>query len=203
MSEITINQNHIYRVDNIVFPSVSTILNSFLPPSGFYTPEGAELGHCRHEWYAFLAQGNKPKHPPHVDIIDAVAGCEKFLAEVRPEYVSGEIPYFHPTLRYCGTPDAILKINGQLSVCDYKPKNKNKRTRLQTALYYLLLRANGVMVTQRFEARFYDCIYRLERHEDSQDIRRAEIMVAAFNEPPGKRKDEMMAAARAAAEFYK
>jgi hypothetical protein len=201
--QITIDKKHRYTVDGELVPSVSTILNYFLPPSGFYTPEGAELGHCRHDWYNFLLRKEKPKHPPHKDIIEAVKGFEKFLAEVKPEYISGEIPYFHHVLKYCGMPDAVLKINGRLSVTDFKPKTRNKRTRLQTALYYLMLRANGVMVVDRYEARFYNGIYRLEAHTDIQDMVRAEIMVNAFNEPEGKRKDALMKVALQAAEFYK
>lgn len=130
-----------------------------------------------------MAQGNKvsdSKEPPYVEIAPAVDGFVKFLSEVKPEYVSGEIPYFHPTLKYCGTPDTVMKIGGRLSVIDYKPKQKNKRTIAQTALYYLLLNANKIPVRDRYELRLYDGIYRLQKHEDTGDMRRVEIMVAAY-----------------------
>jgi hypothetical protein len=103
------------------------------------------------------------------------------MADVRPEYVSGELPYFHPTLQYCGTPDLVCKLAGRLSIIDFKPKSKAKRTKVQTALYYSLLRANGIMILDRYELRLYDGIYRLDRHEDPSDVRRAEIMVAAYH----------------------
>ena len=180
MTKVEISADHIYRVDGVITPSVSDILNVFFPPSGFYTVEGRENGHARHEWYAFLAQGFEPKDPPDEKIAPAIDGFQKFMAEIKPEYVSGEVPYHHPTLHFCGTPDAVMKIGGKLAVVDFKPKTKNNRTRLQTALYYLMLRTNGVMVEDRFELRLYDGLYRLEKHGDAQDMRRAELMVAAF-----------------------
>lgn len=180
MHNVTIDANHIYRVDGMIIPSVSAVLDVYFPPTPFYTEEGREDGHYRHEWYAFLSQGGVAAKPPYPKIEPAIEGYKRFMAEVRPEYVFGERPMYHPQLRYCGTPDVVFKLAGRLSVVDYKPKAKNKRTRLQTALYYLMLRANGVMVEDRYELRCYDGIYRLEKHTDAGDIRRAEIMVAAY-----------------------
>ena len=180
MPETKIDRYPQFAVNGIPAPSVSDILDLYFPPSNYYTEEGREDGHFRHEWYAFLAQGGVEEVSPYDKIKPAVDGFKKFLAEVKPVYKSGEIPYFHPTLRYCGTPDAVMEIGGRLSIVDYKPKAKQKRTMLQTALYYLLLRANGIMVLDRFEVRLYDGIYRMEKHDDPQDMRRAEIMVAAF-----------------------
>lgn len=174
-------EKHLYMVDGVATPSVSDILNMYFPPSSYYTEEGREDGHYRHEWYAFLAKGGIAKEPPYTKIAPAVAGFEKFLVEVKPVYVSGEIPYFHPTLRYCGTPDAVMIMANRLAVVDYKPNAINKRTRVQTALYYPLLQVNKIPVLDRYELRCYDNIYRLEKHEDLQDIRRAEVMVAAFH----------------------
>ena len=181
MSTVTIDAKHIYRVDGIIWPSVSMILDVYIPPTPFYTEEGREDGHFRHEWYAFLAQGGTAAKPPYPKIEPAIEGFKKFMSDVRPEYVFGERPMSHPVLGYCGTPDVVFKINARLALVDYKPKAKNKRTMLQTALYYLMLRANGVMVEDRYELRLYDGIYRLDKHTDAADIRRAEIMVAAFN----------------------
>jgi hypothetical protein len=174
-------EKHIYTVDGVVVPSVSDILDVYFPASNFYTEEGREDGHYRHEWYSELSQGFETVNQPYVKIEPAINGFKKFMAEVKPEYVFGEKPFFHPTLKYCGTPDVVFKINTRLAVVDYKPKAKNKRTRLQTALYYPMLRANGVMVQDRYELRCYDGIYRLDKHDDLQDMRRAEIMVAAFH----------------------
>lgn len=179
---ITVDKDkHIYRVDSGVVPSVSDILDTYFEKCPFYTEAGREAGHARHKWYAFLSQGFVTDDTPEADIVDAVNGFKKFMAEVKPEYISGEIPYYHPALRYCGTPDAVFNIGGKLSVMDYKPKAKNKRTMVQTALYCLMLRANGIMVVDRYQLRLYDGLYRMEKYEDPQDMRRAEIMVAAYH----------------------
>ena len=174
-------KNHIYTVDGIVTPSVSDVLDVFFPPTPFYTEEGRDDGDFRHQWYAFLSQGNKPENAPGSRIADAIDGFKKFMADVKPEYVSGEISYSHPILKYCGTPDVVFKLNSRLAVVDYKPKTKNKRTQLQVALYFSLLRANNIMVQDRYELRCYDGIYRLDNHTNAEDMRRAEIMVAAFH----------------------
>ena len=181
MSDITISDNHEYTVDGLKVPSVSEILNVYFPPCGFYTEEGQQDGKYRHEWYAALAQGIETTNAPYPKIAPAIDGFKKFLADVKPVYVSGEIPYHHPTLRYCGTPDVVFRIGDRLVVTDFKPQQKNKRTRIQTALYMLLLQANKIPVQYRYELRCYDGIYRFEQHEDLQDMRRAEIMVAAFH----------------------
>lgn len=181
MPEVIIDPNHRYWVGGNLIPSVSNILDVFFPPSCFYTEEGRTNGHERHEWYSYLAQGIEPDFAPDEKISGAVKGFRKYLAEVKPEYVSGEIPYYHPILRFCGTPDSVSKISGQLAVVDYKPKAKNKRTIAQTAFYYLLLNANAIPVRTRYELRLYDGIYRLENHLDPQDMRRAEILVAAYH----------------------
>lgn len=181
MPEIKLSESHIYTVDGYVTPSVSDILDVYFPPTPFYTEQGREDGTFRHEWYAFLAQGGTAAKPPYPKIEPSIASFKKFMAEVQPEYIFGERPCFHPVLRYCGTPDVVFKINARLALVDYKPKTRNRRTMLQTALYYLMLRANGVMVEDRYELRLYDGIYRLEKHTDAADMRRAEIMVSAFN----------------------
>lgn len=172
---------HRYTVDGRVVPSVSDILAVYFPPSQYYTDEGRDNGKYRHEWYAELSQGYESYNEPYPDIVGAVNGFKKFMVEVKPEYVSGEIPYFHPLLNYCGTPDVLFKMFGRLCVVDYKPKTKIKRTMVQTALYFSMLRANKIPVQDRYELRCYDGLYRLEKHDDIQDIRRAEMMVAGYH----------------------
>ena len=111
---ITISDNHEYTVDGLKVPSVTEILNVYFPPCGFYTEEGQQDGKYRHEWYAALAQGIETTNEPYPKIAPAIEGFKKFLADVKPEYVSGEIPYHHPTLRYCGTPDVVFRIGDKL-----------------------------------------------------------------------------------------
>ena len=174
-------EKHIYTVDGLPIPSVSDILSVYFPASQFYTEYGRDNGKYRHEWYAELSQGYELENEPYAEILGAVNGFKKFMAEVKPEYISGEISYHHPTLKFCGTPDVIFNIDSRLSVVDYKPKSKTKRTRVQTALYFSMLRANKIPILDRYELRCYDGIYRLEKHDDMQDVRRAEMMVAGYH----------------------
>lgn len=181
MPEISIDkETHIYKVDNIIRPSVSDILGIYFEPCPFWDEPGRTNGKIRHEWYNHLAQGKQADYEPDERISGAVKGFEKFMADVKPEYVSGEVAYYHPALQYCGTPDMVCRLAGRLALVDFKPKSKAKRTRVQTALYYSMLRANGIMVLDRYELRLYDGLYRLDRHEDVNDVRRAETMAAAY-----------------------
>jgi len=178
--KITLDDNHIYHLeDGRTPPSVSAILDIFIPPSPFYTEEGRDNGRIRHEWYGHLIQG-LPADEPEEKFVGAVNGFKKFLQEVKPVYLSGEIPYFHPTLNYCGQPDIVCEINKRLSVVDCKPKTKQKRTIAQTAGYFSLLHANGIKTLDRYELRMGNGIYRLELHPDNyMDVKRFETMAAA------------------------
>lgn len=201
MQKITIDKDHRYWIDDVRYPSVTEIINFFLPPNVFYTQEGRDNGHAKHEWFNFLSQDGIAENEPDARIAKAIAGYKKFKTEVNPVFISGEVPYRHSVLNYCGTPDVVFKLSDRLAVVDYKPKAKNKRTKLQTALYYLMLRDNGIMVVDRYELRLYDGMYRLEKHTDKEDMIRGEIMAKAYNKGDGDKK--MMEIARQAAQFYK
>ena len=103
-----------------------------------------------------------------------------FCQEVKPRHVSSELPYFDPVLNVCGKPDLVAEISGRLSVIDFKPATRNKRTALQTAAYKLMLNRNGVPVLDRFELRLLDGQYRLEKHDDGHDMARWALIVFGY-----------------------
>jgi hypothetical protein len=175
-----LGENHVYHVGGRTPPSVTSILDLYFPPSNFYTPVGAMMGTARHQWFHALAQGLELENEPDRRIAGAVLGFKKFLEEVKPVYVSGEISYHDPILDVCGTPDLVAEIAGRLAVIDYKPENKNKRTQMQTAAYALMLRRNNVPVVDRYELRLGDGYYRLDKHRNADDEKRWPILVAAF-----------------------
>ncbi|MDE2099521.1 MAG: hypothetical protein KGL39_19875 [Patescibacteria group bacterium] len=178
--KITLDEHHIYKADGIIYPSTNEILNLYFPPSEWYTEEGREKGTKRHKWYEAIAQGLELENEPDPRIAGAVAGFRKFWADAKPTYLFSEQPFVDP-IGVGGKPDLVCILNGRLSIVDYKPKNKNKRTPLQTAAYFHNLRANGHMILDRYELRLLDGDYRLEAHQDKNDIYRWLTMVSAYN----------------------
>lgn len=175
---------HTYRLpDGRTPPSVSQILNLYLPvPIHFMPADAVNIGTVRHQWFHALAQGLGLENEPDPRIAGAVTGFRKFLAEVKPRYISGEVPYFDDLLGVCGTPDLVAEIAGRLSVCDYKPEARAKRTRAQTAAYAVMLQHNKFMVLDRYELRLYaDGSYRLNQHKDNLDLRRWTAMAYGYH----------------------
>ena len=59
-AEISCDSDHVYRIGDRNVPGVNEVINSYLPPSQFYTDSGREMGIARHRWYSFLSEGNEP-----------------------------------------------------------------------------------------------------------------------------------------------
>lgn len=179
--EVILGEDGQYRIGDLRPPRVTNILDLFFPPSKFYTEEGRTKGTARHLWYHAIAQGLEMENEPNPIIAAEVASFRRFMAEVRPVYISGEIPYYDAEVGVCGTPDLVCEIEGILSVVDFKPEAKNARTPLQTAAYKRMLRANRIPVINRFELRLSEGFYRLEPHRNTDDEKRWPIMAAAFH----------------------
>jgi len=177
---VTLDDNHIYRVDGIVKPGVSQVLDLYFPPSPYYTEEGRDKGTARHKWYDFLARGNEPEQQPDERIAAEVAGFRKFLVEVKPRHIFGEVALHDPVLDVCGKPDLYCEIQGRLAVVDYKPANAQDRWRIQTAAYQGLLTANGHPVLDRYALRLLPGDYRLDAHKNRIDLACWRSFVAGY-----------------------
>ena len=177
-------ETHTYTRDAKQKNSVSSVLNFFLPMSDFIPDDALSLGRVRHAWFHEIVQGYKLENEPDPRIAGQIAACRLFMEQVRPAFVFGEVPLYDPILDICGKPDLIAKIAGRMSVLDFKPPTKSKRTRLQTAAYRIMVNRSdipGVAILDRYELRFHDDgKYRLEKHEDPDDEKRFGLMVQAF-----------------------
>lgn len=181
METPVLDENHTYHVGHRTPPGVNQVLDLYFTPCDYYTEEGRILGTARHQWFHALAQGLDLENEPDPRIAGAVGGFRKFMAEVRPGYMSGEVSYYDDALDVCGTPDLVCMISGRTSVVDYKPESRNKRTPLQLAAYRHMLLINGMPVMDRYELRLLDRDYRLDKCRDADDEKRWPIMVAAFH----------------------
>jgi hypothetical protein len=174
----------IYRLEDGRTPArVSSVLDLYFPfPVQFMPADAAITGTVRHEFYHRIAQNPLEElEEPDPRIAGPVAAFRKFMAEVKPVYISGELPYFDPILNVCGTPDLVAEISSRLSVVDFKPASKSKRTQAQTAAYKTMLNRNGVPVLDRYELRLSDGTYRLEKHTDDGDLIRWPALVAGYH----------------------
>ena len=179
--EVILGADGRYQVGDRRPARVTEVLNLFFPPSDFYTEAGRMKGTARHEWFHALIQGIEIENDPDERIAAEVASFRKFLDEVKPRYISGEVAYFDEALNVAGRPDLVAEIAGRLAVVDYKPAAKNKRTALQTAAYKRMLNLNGVAVLDRYELRLLDGSYRLDKHRNPDDEKRWPILAAAFH----------------------
>ena len=163
--------------------SVSNVLDLYFPfPVQFLPADAAINGTVRHEFYNFIAQHpDQELEDPDPRIAGSIASFRRFISEVKPVYVSGEVRYFDDVLRVCGKPDLVAIISGRLSVVDFKPQTKNKRTQAQLAGYCVMLRRNNIKVLDRFGLRLYDDgKYRLDPYKDEGDLVRWPALVNGF-----------------------
>ncbi len=178
--EIKLDEKHVYTVGGQRKPGVNEILNLYFPPCSFYSESGMQKGTARHSWYHALIQGLEIASDPDERIAGEVAGFRKFLAEVKPRYILGEVYLYDDALGFCGTPDLYCEIGGRFSCIDYKPANAQPRWKLQTAAYQTLLTANGHPVQDRYALRLLPGEYRLDAHKDAGDLSRWRAMVSGF-----------------------
>lgn len=69
-------------------------------------------------------------------------GHVKCMGIVRPEVIDVEVPRVHPTLRFGGRPDRILRVYRQLAIWEIKSGAKDKSHQIQTALQAILASAD-------------------------------------------------------------
>ncbi len=183
--KVTLDEKeHIYRLeDGRTPPSVTQVLNLYFPfPVQFMPTDATDIGTVRHQWYHALAQGQELENEPDPRIAGEVGGFRRFMEEVRPVYVSGELPYFDPILNVCGKPDFVGLISNRLSCVDWKPQGKYKRTVAQVAGYTVMLRRNKIPILDRYALRLYDDgKYRLDQFKDDGDLTRWAALVNGYN----------------------
>ena len=127
---------HAYVIDGKPAPGVTSIISACLGVNPFWTKEGRESGRATHLAIHFYAQDDldydsldeatKPRLDAYIKF------CEDH--QWKPDLI--EQPLYHPTLRYCGTPD-----QGQLdrAVVDFKNGPHLPQHALQLAAYANML----------------------------------------------------------------
>ena len=163
---LELDSEHKYRLDGRLVPGFSEIARDMgiLGDTRFMTEAGRNEGTALHEWCDFYARGNKSDAEPDARIAPRVAQFLKFLEDSKFKLADGEKILYHPTLKYCGKPDAWGWVAGRPCVIDYKGGAKQKWHPLQLSAYKLLLAAT-FPVTDLYTLYLDDANYRLSQVE--------------------------------------
>lgn len=90
--------------------------------------KASDRGTAVHTHANIMVLGAVPPPPPEWSA-QHVAQFERFLEDFQPEYVAAEAPVYNLQFGYAGTLDAIVRIDGQLCVIDYKTTDKGPDAR--------------------------------------------------------------------------
>ena len=135
---------HTYKLDGVIVPSVTQILNELVPiqykAGDWYLQRGKAVHACA----AFIAKGIDFDF--NEQIAGQVAAIRKFFDEIKPEVIEIEKPVFSMTYRFAGTFDLKVKINFAKILIEYKSSFSIYRTALQLAAYSLCNSDSTIML---------------------------------------------------------
>ncbi len=128
---------HAYTVAGQRLPSVTQILGAVYgdPTAGRGQQWHLDRGSAAHALYAALARGELDQYDYDPRLEPYIAGWQAWVAAEKPEIIAIEQPLHYLGL-YAGTPDLICRLNGKLTIVDFK-QSTGPRDRLQMAAYAL------------------------------------------------------------------
>lgn len=80
----------------------------------------ADLGSMVHEWIEQYVKGNEPSAPVNKQMLKATRAFVKWYEATDTELVSSEQRLCSPTLMLAGTVDFVGKVDGKLTIVDWK-----------------------------------------------------------------------------------
>jgi hypothetical protein len=105
--------SHTYRVGGVIVPGVTSLLESLHSFAGVdhdVLEAAKHRGSSVHAACHYLDDDDLDEARLKVEQPDVhayLAGYRKFLRDCTPNYTAIEVPVYHPTLRFAGTPDRI------------------------------------------------------------------------------------------------
>lgn len=136
---------------------------------------------------ALALEGCVSRHRPYL-LAHAAA-----MAILRPEILAVEEPLVHPTYRYGGRPDRIVRIGGAMAVLEIKTTDAAAAShRVQTALQAVLAAAQYDLPPEHWR-RYVLYLkpsgkFRLLEHEERVDLTRARDIIQRTCAPVGGRR---------------
>ncbi len=141
----------------------------------WFTEESSQRGQMVHRITADYDLGAL-----HVESCDSgyrgyLLGHIKACGILRPAIESVEEPLVHPTERWGGRPDRVVRLAGVLGVLEIKSGQPAKSNQIQTALQAVLVAAAGADIPAELFGRW--CLYltargqfKLEQHKERRDF---------------------------------
>ena len=172
---------HTYTLGTQVLPSVTQVLQ---PLQDFSMITPAVLEHARnrgvavHRCVQLDIKNDLVEESVSPEIAGYLAAWRKFRSECQiaeADFGEPERPLFHPALKFAGTPDVPLYLNGRWAVLDIKTAAGLGSTwPIQTAAYQELINVNTKklehIIRDRYSLRLReDGAYRLEQYKDRGD----------------------------------
>jgi len=146
---ITCDEDHTYRVDEIVRPGVTEILKGvgFIDDT-WYTPEAAQRGTYVHKAIELLHTVGLNTKSLHKSLIPYYDGYMKFIDDKQwpPHNDLVEKKFYHSVYKYCGRIDVGFHYKDGLDLVDVKTGSIPDHTKYQLEGYGELLRNAGYKV---------------------------------------------------------
>ena len=145
---------HTYRLDGIIIPSVSAIMEplsaaKYKGISEYTLNNAANKGTAIHNsienYIKFEIDDVPPEHRGYFEaFLDWWNTC-------KPEVVSSELKVYHKLLRYGGTIDLLVYIDGVLTLCDIKTTSalSDMTCGIQLEGYSQALKSLGIVVERK------------------------------------------------------
>ncbi|MEA2036114.1 MAG: Dna2/Cas4 domain-containing protein [Nanoarchaeota archaeon] len=168
MNKITMDENHLYRVNGKIVPGVSELLMEVgLIDANVIKFADTSLGSAVHKAAELSDKG----------ILDYDSCCEEvksrlkqwraFISDPKFEIIANE-QMFYSKLGYCGTPDRVLKRGEDHILVDIKTsKVRSKSTKVQMAFYQRLVEENlEINIDEGWEVVLLEDKYEIVTHND-------------------------------------
>lgn len=156
---------HVYRVDGIVYPSVTQIVSRVIPRAHYANEWHLHKGEMVHKSAALLLRGRLDWESVDARIMGRVKAVEKCASENGFAASLIEERFFHPTLKYAGTIDALTY---RTELIDWKCSD-SFHSIPQLGGYCILLEAAGYNVKRCFSVELNDDeTYRISEHKPNR-----------------------------------
>lgn len=171
--------NRVFAVDGIVYPSVTDILDDmgFIDKTWF-TEQGADNGTRRHRVCELDDLDDLDEASVDQADMPYLRAWQQLKAETKVIIIETERRHYHPLYGYCGKPDTVVLYNGHKEVWDRKnTPNRQKWHRLQgggyIGLYADVFYARCVYLTANGRFKLSERVYGRQDREDFLTINRA------------------------------
>ncbi len=146
--------DHVYLLGGVEIPSVTRLMeplsrHEYERVSEWTLRKAAERGTAVHNaienYIKFGLDDTDPEYKGYMD------SFHEWWAMSDPEVIGSEMRVYHKTLRYAGTIDLVAKIDGKVTLIDYKTTSRlmDKNLRVQLEAYAQALKSHGIEVERK------------------------------------------------------